>query len=484
MSLPPTGTEPLFMLDLRDRQSGRHIAVALDRTAARTPLEDLVMQVLHIAPSELTGTQRIASAQESSLFRLADLALAVDDDGALLDEFYEGLEWRHQTEGYAFDPTRPPPFERIRSSDGPDVLVLAVEMDRGRCGYDRNWPGFLARRGASIAAGIDELCRRALEAAETTAGPGDPEWLEALTRYLAAAPFENYSRFLPAAAGSGAGVRLKTGDETVENVIAGRGGVCTEKVLALLQVLHYHGIGGEVVFAGPRARAPLPVDHLRRLLRDFDFRYARRYMRYWDHVALAVRLDGVEMLADPSGGNIPVRCELAAPWLDTEPQRTVTISTLVGAEPVTYHRAPQDLALDFLFAWETWIDDVDLMQVFDNQLGLLITDHWFVTPITWASATKREVAWQRWGRYINENGLRPPVALAGGPDGEHARNGDDAVIPHAEEMRRSLDGLAARYRRHILLRHGVDKPFGADLLAIRRPKQHSGDSPAVAVTNG
>ncbi len=150
---------------------------------------------------------------------------------------------------------------------------------------------------------------------------------------------------------------------------------------------------------------------------------------------------------------------------------------LAVTEPVYYHRAPEQLGLDFLFAWETWIADVDLLQVFDNELGLLVGPEFFVTVAVWGSATKRTAALDRWRAYACAHGL------ALGLEGEDATPGEAAVLAdfaarypvQAAACRAALPGLERRYRAHVLARYGIDKSFRADLVVLdRRPLLASG----------
>ena len=464
--------EPIFVLDVRDRATGKQVAVRLLADDARLPLDELARRVLHESPEELVAAGRLAPGQADTLFRLQDLVYPVDDGGALAPTPYQGLAWRHQQEGFAFDPERPARFERVRRAGAPDVLVLPLEADRRDLHYERNWPGFHARRYARFRPLAEGLLRQALPNGYTLDGPKDERrFVEAVARRIWEADFENYSRFL-----DGPPIRLKTGDETVENICAGRGGVCTEKVLALKFITDARGLESEVVFAGPHTRAPLPVDELRAMLDQldtYDFTYARRYLRYWDHVALEYRLsDGSRWLVDPSNGNIPFLCAPAGPYLtNRRGRRVVPVTMLAVEEPVTYHRTPPSLGLDFLFAWETWVADVDLMEVFDNRLGLVILDDFYVTPVVWGSRTKRAVALDGWRRYAREHSLGFGLATeAGASDGEGETTAQFRTLRPAQAAwcEAALPGLGRRYTEYILTRYGIDKPFGADLVVLDR----------------
>ncbi len=482
--------EPLFVLDVRDRSTGKRVALRLHRAEALLPVGEIVRRLLRTSPERLVAQGRLAPTQADTLFRLQDLLFPVNDRGALARRPYRGLVWRHQREGFAFDPARPAPFERVRRAAGPDLLVLPLEADRHDVRYERNWRGFHARRFARFRPAIDRLLAEALpDGIALDGAAAERRLLTAVARRIWQADFENYSRFLPPA------IPLKTGDETVEHIVQGRGGVCTEKVLALKLITDGFGLESRVVFAGPRTREPLPVAQLRRMLDElgeYDFTYARRYMRYWDHVALEYRLaDGSAWLVDPSNGNIPFLCAPAGPYLDAGgARRAVPVCMLAVTEPVFYHRAPERLGLDFLFAWETWIADVDLLQVFDNQLGLLVGSEFCVTVAVWGSATKRAVALDRWRAYARAHGLALGLAGEGATPAEAAVMADFAAQcpDQAAACRAALPGLARRYRAHVLARHGIDKPFRADLVVLdRRPLRTSGGTGAsegFAVTAG
>jgi hypothetical protein len=469
--------EPLFVLDLRDRSTGKRVALRLTRAEALLPLGEVVRRLLRAMPERLVAQGRLAPTQADTLFRLQDLIFPVNDCGALARRPYRGLVWRHGRDGFTLNPAYPARFERVRRADGPDVLVLPLEADRHDVRYERNWRGFHARRFARFRPTIDRLLAEAVPGGVALDGAvAERRFLEAVARRIWRADFENYSRFFPPA------IPLKTGDETVEHIVQGRGGVCTEKVLALKLITDGFGLESRVVFAGPRTREPLPVARLRRMLDElgeYDFTYARRYMRYWDHVALEYRLsDGSAWLVDPSNGNIPFLCAPAGPYLDADgARRAVPVCMLAVTEPVYYHRAPERLGLDFLFAWETWIADVDLLQVFDNELGLLVGPEFYVTVAMWGSATKRAVARERWRAYARAHGL------ALGLEGEDATPAEATLLSdfaagcplQAAACRAALPGLERRYRAHVLARSGVDKSFRADLVVLdRRPLLASG----------
>ena len=167
------------------------------------------------------------------------------------------------------------------------------------------------------------------------------------------------------------------------NIIEGRGAICSEKVQALKFITDMYGLESGYVFAGPDAFGQLPVGDLRRLLETFDFRGSRHMMRYWQHLALEYAIYGRRILVDATNGNIPFlfldgpECDAL---LDSNFPRPVPVRMGTYSENFYYHRAPDDLALDLCYAMENYIPEIDLAQVFDNELGLVITPEFLVTP--------------------------------------------------------------------------------------------------------
>ena len=54
-------------------------------------------------------------------------------------------------------------------------------------------------------------------------------------------------------------------------------------------------------------------------------------------------------------------------------------------EQFYYHETPQDIPENLFFALEGWIPYSDLMQVFDNELGLFLSADFYVAPISYRS---------------------------------------------------------------------------------------------------
>ena len=149
--------EPLFIVDLRDAATGKQVAVHVTRAEALLPLGALLRRVLHGEVDQLVAAGCLAPAAADSAFRLQDLVFPVDDAGALASRPYEGLVFRWRDDGPALDPAQPAAFERLRQHGAADVLVLALDIDRQGCRYDRNWAGFHRRRFRRFQPVVDQL---------------------------------------------------------------------------------------------------------------------------------------------------------------------------------------------------------------------------------------------------------------------------------------------------------------------------------------
>ena len=361
----------------------------IDPDESTLPLGALLARCLREPPVEcLVREQRITPGGVDTLQELQDLVYTTSDSGQLGGP-YPGIVFRQQER--EADLQEPPAVQMTRL-DGRDVAVVDVEIDRLNVGYDRNWVGFHRRRWDRNASTYLEFARASVRRGRTEAEADEVLGLSeaahelALVRSLARtiweSDFESYSRF------TGGRLRYKTGDQTVRNVIGGGGGICSEKVQALKFLTDHYGIRSEYVLAGPDVPAPVPEERLRELLTSFDFRLRKRYLRYWQHTALLYTIGETSILVDATNGNIPFlflegsRAERVLGYEDKPP---VTVRMAVYQDDFYYHRVSQDIPENLFFAMESWIPDIDLVQVFDNELGLYISPTLFVTPVVFRS---------------------------------------------------------------------------------------------------
>ena len=467
-----TAANPNTVLRIADDVTGRRATLRIDPDDAALPLRDLLdLYVKRPDVERLLDEGRITCASVEMLASIQDLVYACDDRGRLRD-FYRGVEFTQGPRAVSPDfPLRP---SRIRA-DGKDVVMLDLDVDRASVGYDRNWAGFSKRRWdrrpAFYSGFVADAVRRAHgepRAEEILASEDAADrlaLLEALARRIWESDFESYSRF------TGLKLAYKWGDETVGNIAEGAGGICSEKVQALKFLTDHLGFDSEYVIAGPNVPDPAPEDRLRELLTTFDFRFAKRHMRYWQHTALLYRIDGRPVLVDDTNGNIPflfLRGAEADRLLGYEDKPAVPVRMAVQRESFYYHRVSQDIVYDLLFAMEGWIPYIDLVQVFDNELGLYISPDFMVT----AAVFRDERAFEKTAAEY-----RAACGRAGRPC-DVSRNwnldsplGEVFSVAHPKVAERVLDA-----REHLLARydecHGADHDAGLVVIGLqpdRRP---------------
>ena len=377
------------VLQLTDSVTRKQFALRIEPEHAGWTLRRLLECYLRDCPlDELLAARRITPRSAESLRAVQDYVYAVSDQGGLLD-VYPGVAFRQGGAPVALDAA--PAAATVRVGDA-DVSLIDVAVDRLNAGYDRNWAGFHKRRWDADAGMYAAFVRESLErcfggpGADEAAAMDSPAHARRVLRALASrvwdSHFENYSRF------TGRMLTYKTGDETVRNITEGAGGICSEKVQALKFLTDRFGLPSRYVLAGADAAPPLPEDRLREMLTTFDFRFSKRYMRYWQHVALVYNIGGEEVLVDATNGNIPflfLEGEDAQGLLRDEDKRSVPVRMALREERFYYHRVDQGIVEDLYFAMEGWIEDVDLMQVFDNELGLHISRGYYVTPLAYRS---------------------------------------------------------------------------------------------------
>ncbi len=377
------------LLRITDLVTGRFFAVRIEPDESALAVGQLLDRYVRDPDVEaLLAKRRITPDSVEALNAIQDYIYRCSDDGKSGDP-YPGLVLRQGDR--PLEPAAVPSGVSLES-EGKDVLLFDVELDRESVGYDRNWRGFHRRRWDRNA---DDYAGFVSDCLEAQFGPAGAEavlqldsqsrklkLVEAVARRIWDSDFENYSRF------TGRKLIYKTGDETVRNIMDGAGGICSEKVQALKFITDRYGIESEYIIAGPDVPGPVPEAQLREMLTTFDFRFSRRHMRYWQHAALLFNIDGETALVDATNGNIPFvfeRNEAAERLLGYEDKQAMHVRMALEPEDFYYHRVSQDIPEDLYFAMEGWIPDVDLVQVFDNELGLYIASGFMVAPIIYRS---------------------------------------------------------------------------------------------------
>ena len=385
----PVEKNTSYILQLTDSVTIRKYALRLDPSDAGTPWERLLEQCLKNPPIDrLLEENRITPESAQNLSAIQDLVYVSDNDGRLHDMF-PGTVVKQGGRTLAAGAV---PEVVVGQTGEVDVALIDIEIDRWNVGYGRNWAGFNRRRWVKNEAIFLEFIKSALERdrstseADTLLGLDSAEArlavLQTLAQRIWEADFESYSRF------TGQKLIFKSGDETVRNIIDGGGGICSEKVQALKFLTDNLGYESEYLLAGPNARKPIPEERLRELLTTFDFGFSKRFMRYWQHMALLYHLDGVDILVDATNGNIPflfLKGPEADQILSCRKKAPVSVRMSLHEELFYYHRVPQDIPENLLFALEGWIPEADLIQVVENELGLIISEGFFVAPVLYKS---------------------------------------------------------------------------------------------------
>ncbi len=395
----PTGSRLMgsiddLILQFSDLVSTRKCALRIDASEGCRTLGYLLDKYIKRAPMDrLLRENRITPNSADSLYALQDLLYLSSDSGHLLDMVPE-VAFKDLDRRIGLDeiPTCHPAL-----AGGQEVPVIDISIDRLNGNYHRNWTGFHARKWLRDEEKYSGFVLETLAArfgtpeadqilADRVLEDASPEskfkLIEALAERVWNAQFENYSRFVDKK------LVYKSGGETIDNIIEGAGAICSEKVQALKFLTDHYGLQSEYLIAGPNAAGPLPVEKLRELLVTFDFRFSKRYTRFWQHTALLYDIDGEQVLVDATNGNIPFLF-LRDPWVEQvlgyDSKLPVTVKMIEAAEDFYYHRPPQDIPENFFFALEGWMPYTDLMQVFDNELGLYLSSDYYVIPIPYQS---------------------------------------------------------------------------------------------------
>ncbi|MCI0830614.1 MAG: hypothetical protein J4N67_10810, partial [Chloroflexi bacterium] len=295
-----------YILQITDSVTTRTCAVRLNPEDASIPWESLLERYLKSPPfEELLEGQRITPESARSLSAIQDLAYVSDDDGQLHDLF-AGTIVKQGNRTLAAGTV---PEVGVGHTSEIEVAVIDLTLDRWNVGYDRNLIGFKKRRWAKDEPAFWGFIRSAIERdhspldtdsiLELDSAKDRLTLLRSISKRIWEADFESYSRF------TGQKLIFKSGDETVLNIIAGGGGICSEKVQALKFLTDSLGYESEYLLAGPNAKNPIPEEKLRELLTTFEFNFSKRYMRYWEHLALLYHLDGSDIVVDATNGNIP-----------------------------------------------------------------------------------------------------------------------------------------------------------------------------------
>ena len=440
---------PALFLRLSDTLTRRSATLRLgEEDHALSTGRLLEKYLLYLDEQSLREQGAIGPDALISLQAMQDMVYACDEKGTLTS-IYSGTKFRQNDVSLDLDEV---PHAAEVAVGETEVLLIEIAVDRMDVGYDRNWTGFHRRRWENDAAFFESFVSATLKEKLGSAGAAKAlkldshecrlEFLESLARTIWESQFENYSRF------TGQKLMFKTGDETVRNIAAGAGGICTEKVQALKFLTDHYGFKSTYLIGGDGAQDPAPVSKLRELLRTFDFRFARRFMRYWQHTALLYDVDGIPVLVDATNGNIPylfLKGDEAEKLLGYLDKPSVPVRMVEAEENYYYHRVPQDIPQDLFFAMEGWLGDTDMVQVFENELGLFLSRDYYVTPIPYRSDQELGRLSGEYLEIARRAGFRSHVSREWNLDGELGREFNQAHPGAAQGILAARDHLLLRY---------------------------------------
>jgi hypothetical protein len=192
-------------------------------------------------------------------------------------------------------------------------------------------------------------------------------------------------------------------------------------------------------------------------------------MRYWQHLALLYDLDGAELLVDATNGNIPflfARGAEASRYLDYDDKTALPVRMAVYQEQFYYHRVSQSLVEDLYFAMEHFVPEIDLVQVFDNELGLYIDNQVFVTPVVHLTDDDYDTLRAPYARTCRGKGLPLEISPSWGLDTRLGRSLRQRNPAAAKAILESEEHLLSRYDHF----EGPGHRAGLALIGLRAPE--------------
>lgn len=381
--------EPLYVLQITDSSTKFRCAMKIDPENFSTFRELMDRYVKVINPDIMTPE----SAKYLSIIQ--DCIYNVDDNGNLT-ELFDGLIIRQVDDIIDLDDE--PAFELTQ--DG--IMLLDLIVDRSQITEEGNPYGYNIRKWQKNKIAFEKFVRECLEKEYgseyqniiyLTDKEDKKKFLWAIGKKIWESDFELYSRFI------GDKLWFKDPAETLLNIIAGRGGTCAEKASAMKLISDVYGLKSEYILAGAGAKGPLPVDVLRKMLQTLNFEFGKKYMVYWQHIALLYDVDGEDILIDVSNGNIPFLFltgyeveELLRP----KNKRSVKVKMVSQEEEFYYHITPQDIPETLLSVMQDWVEYIDMIHVFEDGLGLLITKDYFVWPVMYRNDDEKLIEYNWW----------------------------------------------------------------------------------------
>jgi len=382
----------LHALQITDSATEFKCAMIID-PADLTSYRDLLDKYVKAIKGDMTSQ----SAKNLSIIQ--DCIYNIDDSGELLN-LYEGLIVKQGDD--IIDLNDSPKFQLVQSEDRPDFMLLDLTIDRSQITEEGNPYGYNIRKWKKNRVIFERFVHECITERYGAEADGilklstheDRErFLMAIGKKIWDCDFELYSRFI------GDKLWFKDPAETLHNIIAGRGAICSEKASAMKLISDAYGFESEYLLGGPGAKGPFPVDALRKMLETLDFELGKKYMVYWQHTALLYKVDDEDIMMDVTNGNVPflfLKGDSIEELLRPQDKKNIKVKMVMKEENFYYHVVPQDIPENLLSAMQDWIDDVDLVHVFDDGLGLLIREDYFVWPVMYRNEDEKMTEYNWW----------------------------------------------------------------------------------------
>ena len=213
---------PAF-LRWEDYLTGKTCTLRVEPSDVSAPIKCLVSEYLIVRDaSVLISDRRLLPDSLAQFQAFQDITLTLSDDG-VPGHLIPGAVLRNGPR--ELSPDQAAPCEVVLLS-GSYVHLLEVSIDRSDTGYARNWHGFNQRRWERNRDRFQQFVEWATNAGRETYPPhsldacrSKIEFLRSIAKAVWNSPFENYSRF------TGLKLPYKTADETLLNIIEGRGAI-------------------------------------------------------------------------------------------------------------------------------------------------------------------------------------------------------------------------------------------------------------------
>jgi len=399
-----------YLIQITDKWSKRRFALKLRKHDEFLTISSFNKFLSSVDKSTIECLVKDELISDNGVQGLEDVRCSMfnlDDSGNILN-LIDGIQLKQQ--GRALKDDDKLKFEhKVTGKEGySDIYVADIILDRDNVLYTRNWKGFYKRnwkKDEKYNSFIEEIIEnqypeKAEQVLSLKTKTDKIDFLKAVSEILFNAPYEIYSRFIDR------NLRYKRGPETLNYVINGHGGNCSEKAAAFEFIATNFGIETKLILAGNNADKEFPYTLLKRALDNYDFQFKDNAQRYWSHFANSFEVEGTRILVDATGGPIPFLFKLDE---ETDQffsrEKNLELWFIAEKENYFYHDAPQDISYGALYSLEAFVPDSDIYHVLgdeeeDSPFGFIITKDFWVCPSPYQTESEFKQYkddWLEWG---------------------------------------------------------------------------------------